>query len=76
MDLHQRFTGDLCETLASMVPADQDPEALAAGFIALLHGNMLLSFFDDTPAATARRHKGLRALANLIPGAGETSQDE
>jgi len=76
MDLHQRFTGDLCETLASMVPDDQDPEALAAGFIALLDGNMLLSFFDHTPAATARRHKGMRALANLIPDAGKSSRDE
>ncbi len=75
MDLHQRFAGDLCETLADIVPEDQDPEALAAGFIALLDGTMLLSFFDGSPTATQRRHKGLRAIAALIPDAKENSTD-
>ena len=67
MDLHQRFTGDLCETLAEIIPPDQDPEALAAGFIALLDGNMLLSFFDDSPQASVRRRAGITALAALVP---------
>ena len=67
MDLHQRFTGDLCETLAEIIPPDQDPEALAAGFIALLDGNMLLSFFDNSPQASARRSAGISALAAMVP---------
>ena len=67
MDLHQRFTGDLCETLAEIIPPDQDPEALAAGLIALLDGNMLLSFFDDSPQAGMRRTAGISALAALVP---------
>ena len=71
MDLHQRFTGDLCETLADIVPKEQDPEALAAGFVALLDGTMLLSFFDGSPAAAERRQRGLRAIAALIPGREE-----
>ena len=67
MDLHQRFIGDLCETLSQLIPSDQDPEALAAGLIALMDGNMLLSFFDDSAAANDKRRAGLLALTKLIP---------
>lgn len=67
MDLHQRFTGDLCETLSQLIPNDQDPEVLAAGLIALMDGNMLLSFFDDSVTANEKRRAGLLALSKLIP---------
>ena len=73
MDLHQRFTGDLCETLSQIAPADEDPEALAAGMISLLDGILLLSFFDNSSQAEERRRSGLLAISRLIPRRGGPS---
>ena len=67
MDLHQRYTGVLTQTLSELVPADHDPRELATVLLSLLDGNLLLSFFDSSAGANESRRASVDAFASLIP---------
>jgi len=69
LDLHQRFTGVLSETLSELVPADRDPAAVAAGLVSMLDGVLVLSLFDPSEQATEQRYEGVALIAGLISGA-------
>jgi len=67
LDLHQRYTGAITQTMSELVPPDVDPEPLAVGLITLLDGNMLLSLFDPSKARAEARNRAVGAIASLIP---------
>jgi AcrR family transcriptional regulator len=66
LDLHQRFTGILSETLTELLPEGQDPGAVAAGLVAMLDGVLVLSLFDKSEPAGEQRRAGAEAIASLI----------
>jgi AcrR family transcriptional regulator len=66
LDLHQRFAGVLSETLAELLPSDQDPGEIAAGLVSMLDGELLLSLFDPSEKSNAQRHAGVEAVVALI----------
>lgn len=66
LDLHQRFTGVLSETLAELLPVDQDPAVVAAGLVSMLDGVLVLSLFDANGHSTEQRHAGVEAIVGLI----------
>ena len=66
LDLHQRFTGVLSETLSELLPADQDPGAVAAGLVSMLDGALLLSLYDSSEKSNAQRRAGVEAVAALL----------
>ena len=66
LDLHQRFAGVLSETLAELLPSDQDPGEVAAGLVSMLDGELLLSLFDPSEKANAQRHAGVEAVVASI----------
>lgn len=67
LDLHQRVTGALIQTLSEIVPDDIPPEPLAVGLITLLDGNVLLSIFDDSTERAGVRDSAVDAFLELIP---------
>ena len=66
LDLHQRYTGVLSETLAELLPPDQDPGAVAAGLVSMLDGALLLSLFDPCEKSNEQRQVGVDAVIGLI----------
>ena len=66
LDLHQRFAGVLSETLAELLPSDQDPGAVAAGLVSMLDGALLLSLFDPCENSNAQRRAGVEAVTALL----------
>lgn len=67
LDLQQRYTGAVTQTIAEVVPDDVDPKPLALGLITLLDGNVIISLFDDSPKRIAARRRSVFAYAALIP---------
>jgi AcrR family transcriptional regulator len=66
LDLHQRFTGVLSETLSELLPPSIDPGATAAGLMSMLDGALILSLFDPNVEAGKQRRAGIDAVAALI----------
>jgi AcrR family transcriptional regulator len=67
LDLQQRYTGAVTQTVEELVPEGVDPRPLATGLITLLDGNVLMSLFDDSPQRVADRKESVLAFAELIP---------
>jgi len=67
LDMHQRYTGALTETIADLAPPDQDPRALAVALIVLLDGDLFMSFFDESRRRADERSLAIDTLAALIP---------
>ncbi len=67
LDLHQRYTGVLSETLSELVPPEYDARALAVGLIVLLDGDMILSWFDGSEMRSDERANAIGAWAELLP---------
>ncbi len=67
LDLHQRVTGAIIQTVSELVPKDVEPEPLAVGLITLLDGNVLLSMFDPSKERGEIRHRAADAFIELIP---------
>ncbi len=65
MGLHQRYIGLLAESLAAVLPPDQNPMDAAAGIMAALHGNMLLSLFNSSAGAAEMRRASMAAILSL-----------
>ncbi len=63
MALHDSFTAELREAVEALVPDRGEADAIAAGLVSLMDGNLLLGLFDSDPKAQERRAAGLRALA-------------
>ncbi len=67
LDLHQRVTGAIIQTVSEIVPPDVEPEPLAVGLMTLLDGNVLLSMFDPSKVRADLRDRAVDAFVSLIP---------
>jgi AcrR family transcriptional regulator len=67
LDMHQRYTGVLTETIAELAPPEADPKALAVALIVLLDGDLLMSFFDTSKRRADERVLAVDTFASLIP---------
>ena len=67
LDLHQRVTGAIIQTVSELVPPEVEPEPLAVGLITLLDGNVLLSMFDTSVERAAVRDRAVDAFVELLP---------
>jgi len=63
MFLHETFARELGEAVEEIVGDPARAEALAAGFLSLLDGNLLLELVRPDARALRRRREGLRLLA-------------
>ena len=64
--LHESFAHDVRETVEQLIDEPAEAAELSAALVSLLHGNLLLSLIDSSPAAQQTRRAGLRALAGLL----------
>jgi AcrR family transcriptional regulator len=64
--LHESFAHDVRETVEQLVDEPTQAAELSAALVSLLHGNLLLSLIDSSPAAQHTRRAGLRALAGML----------
>ncbi len=64
--LHDQFTWDIRETLEEMWGDPQEASELAAAFIAMMDGNLLLSLMETSPEKRELRSAGLRRVAELV----------
>lgn len=64
--LHDQFTWDIRETLEEMWGDPQEAAELAAAFLAMMDGNLLLSLMDANPEKRELRRAGLRRVAELV----------
>jgi AcrR family transcriptional regulator len=66
--LHDAFGREIRRAIEGVVEDRARAAAIAAGIIAALDGNLLLSLVDTDPVAEKRRSEGLLALATLAVG--------
>ena len=64
--LHDQFTWDIRETLEEMWGDPQEAAELAAAFIAMMDGNLLLSLMETSPEKRELRSAGLKRVAELV----------
>ena len=64
--LHDQFLRDIRETLLELWGDPNEAAELAAAFIALLDGNLLLDLMESSPAKRELRRAGLRRMADLV----------
>jgi AcrR family transcriptional regulator len=64
--LHDQFTRDIRETLDEMWGDPQEASELAAAFIAMMDGNLLLSLMETSDEKRELRRAGLRRVAELV----------
>jgi AcrR family transcriptional regulator len=67
LDMHQRYTGVLTETIAELAPPECDSRSLAVGLILQLDGDMLISWFDSSRHRAEERRLSVDTYAALIP---------
>lgn len=67
--LHDQFVRDIRETFLEMWGDPAEAAELAAAFIALLDGNLLLDLMEANPQKRELRRAGLRRVAALVVGA-------
>ena len=70
LDLNQRFSGALAQTVSEIAPHTPEAKLLATGLMLAFDGNLLLSLFDTNTRAAEERSAAIRALASLIPSDG------
>ncbi len=68
LDLNQRFTGALTQTVAELPRASGDPQQLAMGLMLAFDANLLLSVFEGDPRRFEQRSAAIQALAALVSG--------
>lgn len=64
--LHDQFLRDIREALLELWGDPSEAAELAAAFIALLDGNLLLDLMESNPAKRELRRAGLRRMAELV----------
>jgi AcrR family transcriptional regulator len=66
--LHDEFARDIRESFVELWQDPEEAAALAAAFIALLDGNLLLGLLETNPGNRELRSGGLRLLAERLLG--------
>ena len=72
--LHDEFVRDIRESFLELWEDSAQAAELAAAFIALLDGNLLLGLLETNPANRELRRGGLRLLAEQVLGSRPRSQ--
>jgi len=65
-ELHDQFARDMRGALAEAIGDSSQAASLSAALVALLDGNLLLSFLDPDPASRRLRLEGLHAISALV----------
>lgn len=68
LDLNQRFSGVLTQTVAELPHCPGDPQQLAMGLMLAFDANLLLSVFEGDVQRFDQRTSAIQALAALISG--------
>lgn len=66
LDLNQRFSGVLAETLARLFPNDRDPRPSALALMLAFDAALILSIYDPRPETNQQRAVAVRALVDMI----------
>jgi AcrR family transcriptional regulator len=66
--LHGQFARDMRSALEEALGDSSQAASYAAALVALLDGNLLLSFLDPDPKERQLRREGLRAISALLMG--------
>jgi hypothetical protein len=66
--LHDQFIRDVRETLCELLGDPDEASELAAAFLALMDGNLLLDLMDPSADKRDARRAGLRRVAELVMG--------
>ena len=66
--LHDTFARDVREALEEVITDPAQAVAISAALVALLDGNLLLSFLDPDPDSRNSRRQGLQAITALLLG--------
>ncbi|HEY5658357.1 MAG TPA: helix-turn-helix domain-containing protein [Myxococcota bacterium] len=66
--LHGHFARDMRGALAEALGDSSQAASYAAALVALLDGNLLLSFLDPDPEERRLRREGLQAISSLLLG--------
>ena len=64
--LHDQFIRDVRETLSELLGDPDEASELAAAFLALMDGNLLLDLMDPSAEKRDARRAGLRRVAELV----------
>lgn len=64
--MHDQFLESIRKAFLELWSDPEEAAELAAAFIALLDGNLLLDLLESSPAKRERRRAGLRRLAELV----------
>ena len=72
--LHDEFVRDIRESFLELWEDSAQATELAAAFIALLDGNLLLALLETNPGNRELRSRGLRLLAEQVLGTGPRSR--
>jgi len=67
-ELHDQFARDMRSALAGALGDASQSSSMAAALVALLDGNLLLSFLDPDPESRRLRLEGLHAIIALVLG--------
>ena len=70
LDLHQRVTGALSETLSEILPDGEDAGGIAAAMMSMLDGAVILALYDPSEKANEQRQRGLAELTSMISARG------
>lgn len=65
LSLHDAFTRELAEAVEELLGAGEAATAISAALVALLDGNLVLTWLDPDARANQWRRGGLRMLAKL-----------
>jgi len=68
--LHNTFARDVREALEEVIDDPAQAVAISSALVALLDGNLLLSFLDPDPQSRNSRQQGLQAITALLLGDG------
>ena len=66
LDLNQRFTGALTETVSELLPEDRDPKLVAHALMLAFDATLLINAFDKRPGGQELRMASVNALVALI----------
>jgi AcrR family transcriptional regulator len=66
LSLHDAFTRELCEAVEELLGASEETAAISAALVALLDGNLVLTWLDPDARSNERRRTGLRVLARAV----------
>jgi AcrR family transcriptional regulator len=75
LSLHDAFTRELGEAVEELLGTSEETVAISAALVALLDGNLVLTWLDPDARSNQRRRTGLRVLAKAVVEGGPARLD-